>query len=457
MKRCPKCGTVLDDEKKRCYMCGTDLLKSSITQFGESFDAQIGAAVTTSQDNVFNNVNDINANLNDAVGNSNPDMSTFTNSGADFYNNNLNDLNSMQYDNRTAIEKIFSGNQRFKSKHEINAEVAMKKNNKIVNKSENTSDMNNMTGMDSFNSPDQNISNNFVNNDIANSNLMNSNPVNSNPFDNAVGNPFMDSQNNNVVDNTNTSSFTGILNVNKENIDRPDLMPPIDSQHNNINNEFLPPDVTNTINKPVKEKKKIDFSNIKWGDNLKKSKLDNGEGFHVDVSLILNTACFIVFIVGVIFVYFKLIKPKNNNDLSFGGLYYKINEKFVLNNEDSGNRFYRYGEDCSLQISFGTNYDSNNSASKYFENIREQFSNEDGYITKDSKLDIQGNKWDSLEVLQIEKNDSSATGAQPRVKYRYVSIVYKGNYYRINFSNIKSNNECSAMYDEMVNSMEFKQ
>lgn len=447
MKRCPKCGTVLDDDKKRCYMCGTDLLKSSITQFGESFDAQIGAAVTTSQDNVFNNVNDINANLNDAVGNSNPDMSTFTSSGADFYNNNLNDLNSMQYDNRTAIEKIFSGNQRFKCKHEINAEVAMKKTNKIVDKPKNTSNMNSATGMDSFNGPDQSISNNSISNNL----------VNTNPFDNSVGNPFAGSQNSSSVDSSNTSSFTGMLNVNKENIGRPDLMPPLASQQNNINKEFLPPDVTNTINKPVKEKKKIDFSSIKWGDNLKKSKIDNGEGFHVDVSLVLNTACFIVFIVGVIFVYFKLIKPKNNNDLSFGGLYYKINEKFVLKNEDSGNRFYRYGEDCSLQISFGTNYDSNNSTSKYFENIKEQFSNEDGYITQDSKLDIQGNKWDSLEVLQIEKNDSSATGAQPRIKYRYVSIVYKGNYYRINFSNTKSNNECSAMYDEVVNSMEFKQ
>ena len=28
MKKCPKCGTILDDSKKTCYMCGTVLQKS---------------------------------------------------------------------------------------------------------------------------------------------------------------------------------------------------------------------------------------------------------------------------------------------------------------------------------------------------------------------------------------------------------------------------------------------
>lgn len=76
MKKCPKCGTILDDSKKKCYMCGADLLRSSITNFGDSFNEQIGATVTTSQDNVFNNVENITAKVDDVV--SNNDNATFS-------------------------------------------------------------------------------------------------------------------------------------------------------------------------------------------------------------------------------------------------------------------------------------------------------------------------------------------------------------------------------------------
>ena len=60
MKKCPKCGTVLDDSKKTCYMCGTVLNNNSPLNFGDTFDNQIGATVTKSQDNVFNNVDSFN-------------------------------------------------------------------------------------------------------------------------------------------------------------------------------------------------------------------------------------------------------------------------------------------------------------------------------------------------------------------------------------------------------------
>ena len=132
MKKCPKCGTILDDSKKKCYMCGCDLQKNNITNFGDVFDTQIGATVTKGQDNVFNNVENISAKVDDVFSNnsSNNSDATFTNSSssADFYKNQMNSLNSMQYDERTALEKIFSGDSRFRSKDEINAEEAMKMN-----------------------------------------------------------------------------------------------------------------------------------------------------------------------------------------------------------------------------------------------------------------------------------------------------------------------------------------
>ena len=56
MKKCPQCGTILEETKKKCYMCGAELQKKSFVDFGDAFDEQVGATITSSQDNVFNNV-----------------------------------------------------------------------------------------------------------------------------------------------------------------------------------------------------------------------------------------------------------------------------------------------------------------------------------------------------------------------------------------------------------------
>ena len=131
MKKCPKCGTILDDTKKKCYMCGSDIQIKPQIDFMNGFDDQIGAAVTKSQDNVFNSVPDISVKVHEVIEKSN-NNATFSSgsSSADFYKNEMNSLNGMQYDERTAIEKIFSNDSRFRSKDEINAEEAMKKNKK---------------------------------------------------------------------------------------------------------------------------------------------------------------------------------------------------------------------------------------------------------------------------------------------------------------------------------------
>ena len=67
MKKCPKCGTILDDSKKKCYMCGTELTKS-VGSFAENFDLKIGAQTSKGQDNVFNNGKDLSANGKDMFG-----------------------------------------------------------------------------------------------------------------------------------------------------------------------------------------------------------------------------------------------------------------------------------------------------------------------------------------------------------------------------------------------------
>lgn len=442
MKRCPKCGTVLDDDKRKCYMCGADLLRSAITHFGETFDAQIGATVSNSQDNVFNNVGNIQADPNDAVGNTGVDNSTFTSSGADFYNNSndnnnsnnfsgLDGLNSMQYDNRTAIEKIFSGNQRFKSKDEINAELAMKKNEE--GQQQNPFAQNNS------------INNNFNNNQNANKQDSNVLPFGQNNVSNPMGN-MTNNTTNNTVQPVQPNLFKSPQQNNAQKSTK--AKKPFGSFFKNNS------DKTN-----VKQEKK----KINWGDNLEKKDNVLNKKFskeflknvHLDIGLIVNTACFIVFMIAMLIIYNKVIKPRNAENLQFGDLVYKINDDFLLKNEYSNSRTYTYGEDCNLRITYGTAA-PDDTISKYFDETKERFSNNSDFITQESKLDINGNTWSTLEILQIEKNDTAISGTQTRVKYRFVTMVYDGSYYRIEFINTQSDNKCSAMYDEMQASMSFK-
>ena len=60
MKKCPNCGTVLDDDKKRCYMCGEPLNgEKNPTSFFDAITNNIGATVSNSPDSIIDDNNDI--------------------------------------------------------------------------------------------------------------------------------------------------------------------------------------------------------------------------------------------------------------------------------------------------------------------------------------------------------------------------------------------------------------
>lgn len=122
MKKCPKCGTILDDSKKKCYMCGTELLDNK-TNFN-NFDNDIGASVSKGQDNVFNNGEDIAFKGKDLVRKNNNNVFFSQNSNSqNTFGNEIDKLNSMSYDNRSNFKKGFDNifnNKDFKSKDEIN-------------------------------------------------------------------------------------------------------------------------------------------------------------------------------------------------------------------------------------------------------------------------------------------------------------------------------------------------
>lgn len=389
MKKCPKCGTILDDSKKKCYMCGCDLHKSNITNFGDVFDTQIGATVTKGQDNVFNNVNNISAEVNDVFNNGNntnnvSNSATFTNksSSADFYKNQINSLNSMQYDERTALEKIFSGDSRFRSKDEINAEEAMKKNNES-----------------NFNSD---------------------------------------------IKKDSTSLFGG------------------NSTSGDLQQTFTPPVENNNLNNIVNESKKKNVKPmINWGNNLSDNRMvsdykdKTGKKFSINISFVVNTVCFILFLCGLGYIYFTYIKPEKEKNVNFGGLNYTIGDDFLLKTEDTYSKYYTMGDNCSIRISYGYTNDVSSYVDDYFEQIKEDFSEEKGYTSITEDMRINNNMWNSLSIMQLEQNAAGTGGYAPNILFKYISIVYKGSFYNITYSNTRGDNTCSSEFDQLVETLAF--
>ena len=117
MKKCPQCGTILEETKKKCYMCGAELQKIAFGDFGDAFDEQVGATISNGQDNVFNGVSSVMSGFTEPVADNTNNQVTFTNamSSVPVVQQELGENAVPTYDNRTSIEKIFSNDARFQN------------------------------------------------------------------------------------------------------------------------------------------------------------------------------------------------------------------------------------------------------------------------------------------------------------------------------------------------------
>ena len=428
MKKCPKCGTILDDTKKKCYMCGSDIQLKPQIDFMNGFDDQIGAAVTKSQDNVFNSVPDISVKVNEVVEKSN-NNATFTSGSkpADFFQNQMNSLNSMQYDERTAIEKIFSNDSRFRSKDEINADEAMKKNNRKVDDNP-------------FFSADD-LVNNKKNNKTSQPEIM-PNPMPSNNV------PEIMTQNN-VVPPVQQAPVMEVPQIQAQPVMQQNV-----SQAQPVKKE-----------KKKKEKVKKEKPAINWGNNLQKNNSDEGfsffknkssQKFNINASFIFNTICFVLFASALIVMYFRFRNdPEKSGYVSMGGLNYKIDDDFKLKTNDTFSKYYTHGDNCVVRISYGETTNADSFVDNYFDDVQSDYSAEDGYITQKNEMKINDNTWTEITVAELVDNPASTGGYAVSAKYRFVTMVYKGNFYEIRYVNLDGNNDCSAMYDDLLDSLEF--
>ncbi len=381
MKKCPKCGTVLDDSKRTCYMCGTVLNNNTPLNFGEAFDKQIGATVTKSQDNVFNNLDSINNNSDNGFQSSNSN---------NLFKDQFNNLNSIQYDERTALEKIFSDDSRFKSKDELNA-------------------MNNMQRAN-FDGAARGKGNKKA----------------STVQDDVIDSGAYVQESNNMMNNQNNMNIQQPINNN---------MP-----MNNVPMNNVPTDNND--------------AQINWGDNLNDN---NKVKFHVSLTFIFNLISFLLFVGVMIFVYFSYFKPKQDENIKFGGLVYSLDSKFILKKDDNFSRYYTNGENCTISISYGKTNDVDGFVSNYFNEVRSEYEDVEGYTTSTEELKVNGNTWQELNVLKLQENPSGTGGYSTSTRYKYVAMIYKGTFYDIRYANLDGDGTCSSFYDKFINSLSFEE
>lgn len=357
MKKCPQCGTILEETKKKCYMCGAELQKTLFGDFGDTFDEQIGATVTNGQNNAFNNVGNVMAGANGTISSDNSQV-TFSNSmnSVEEVQENIASNLPAKYDNRTAIEKIFSTDARYK-------QDALEFNG---------------SGNDDF--------------------------------------------------SNNPQCFTSAPMV---------PLPP------------TPP--------PVIDNNKNEKPSINWGNNLKNSYTDSEEPKakkKFNFATLFNVVSVIIFFVTLIFLYFKFLAPQEESSLQeFGGLSYEVSPDFILESEAGRARYYTYGSSCALKISYGATAEPQGFLDSYFEQVKMVNSNSKTSLTE---MTINGNSWTEIRVFDFEQNAAAQNGFAEVLKYKYVAIVHKGNFYDIVFANDKDDNRCAAMFDKFQQSLVLK-
>jgi len=89
MQRCPKCGTVLDESKKTCYMCGTDLTElNQDGGFGDSLSKEIQDVVSSPEVLFADDLQDVN-----------PEQTTNS------FDSVMGSLNSLDKGNNSSVSK----------------------------------------------------------------------------------------------------------------------------------------------------------------------------------------------------------------------------------------------------------------------------------------------------------------------------------------------------------------
>ena len=548
MKKCPKCGTILDDSKKKCYMCGATLTQSqSVKDFSSNFDRDVGAATTRVSDNVFNNGRDIDVNAKDIVdGEINNNGSFFSHSSAsrDYFGGEINKLNAESRNNQdkkkdkkdsffsfkkadnTRIPKEMMESIVEKQIEEPIKKEKPKKEEKVI-KSKIVEDRK----LKEKEAPEHFSSFNSIQEKKKNEEFKEMSPVEDTPKGSfpSFGNSRNDKQDmpnafssfNSFQDNkeektfkedrneknnyenvpnsfesfnsfqeekpknkkeTVSDFFSNIAHKNEESAPKKKSTFFNNEENNNsflkneepkkekkqlFNKEEKKQDLFESLQRPKVEKSdsrktQTNFTSINtdkrinYGDTLKEKKTFTRPktDFKELSRSIFNLSCLAVFIVIVIFAYFKLFKADTYDEIS--GLRYRVPASFELKRSDGKSKYYESKElknECSITASAGAVENPQKLLEDNYNNLVSMYS-KDGAQIMTQDLSINGNKWKNYKIIYIPK-DSEIDANSITERFSYTIMIYNGSFYSINYVNIKEDKECNIDLMNFMKSTEF--
>ena len=504
MKKCPKCGTILDDSKKKCYMCGTQL-SGGASNFGDTFDAQIGASVSESSNNAFADDGFL-FNNNSEVESDSPDNA--------FFGMGMDSLNSMEYDERSDLKKgfdsVFKTSDSFKSKDDEQkkaeeAEIKRKQQEEAERlKREEKERLAKEKQLKKERDKERQAHEKAerqrakAERDAA---LKAEREQKEKEKREQAELLRKEKEEKEKALKEQRAREAEELRIKKEQ-ERQLIIAQNEEKKKLEIEEAQKREEEQQLKKAEKEKqlleqkakekeerlrkqeeqakqmkaKRDEAFNKKYQNNVEdiekvKPSINWGEGL-VDSSVddykdkvnkvkkkkslagLFNFLSILIFIGLVGFGYFKFIKPSMDTNKEMGRLSYTINKDFKLSNKAEDNRFYSYGESCGLRLSYGSTNDANSFVDNYFNDIKTQYESDMNSFTEKSSLKINGNTWSELSVIYLEDVEDLSK-KENIVKYRYVSIVYEGKFYHTVFVNPNNDKKCYDMYEEFIQSMEF--
>ena len=428
MKKCPKCGTILDDSKKTCYMCGTDLNENSSLNFGDIFDNPNGAS-TNAQDNIFGAHNNLLDNSKDII--DNEDNKFFVNKNTEaFYNNEINKLNSMEHDERSGLQKnfdnIFKSKETFKSKEEVNKKNDKKKEKAQLEKEFEQQTKENKKQKNKEEQPEKEQK--------------------------QTKDPIKDKK----IEKEKTKETPKTdKNIEKSNYK---TRAQLDQERREQKKQEALEEAASIAEAKLQKKQ-----NINWGENLEEQTTEKYplnantvlNKLKSNKKLALNIFSIIIFVGILIFVAIKFIDFGPTKEVKLNGLVYSISKDFKLKNKDGSSKYYTYGENCGVRVSSGGTNDTDTYVDDYLTEVKGQYENSENITTYIEEIRINENTWHALNVVSFKGNDTN-TGFENNIKYRYISVVYKANYYTIIYANPDDDETCKTMYDELITSLSFE-
>lgn len=463
MKKCPKCGTILDDSKKKCYMCGADLTTStSVKDFSSNFDSSIGSAVSSGSDNIFNNGKDIDVDSKDIV---NPDNngSFFSHSSQskDYFHSEiskLNDMNGKEVEGKKKKGGLF-GKKKKKEDKQVK-KITYSTNPKIPQEMEQSIIEKQLDEVKKIQKPKEEPEDkgNVIKSSILEErNEQERNDTVPDSFKNF--NSFID-------EDEKTGKKESIFSKKKDGISDDKIENAFSmfnndtKKHNNNSNVSYYDKDSDTVQSDfTKMKEKRNDSSPSFVDSIK-SKIDLRRKDPRELKelsrMIFNMSCLVIFIIIIIVVYFKFLKMETKEELS--GLQFTVPSYFKLSSTQNDYRFYKSTQldnDCSVKVSYGPAANPDDVTERWFSTLKSTYEKDEGAVITKSEMQINGNKWESQRIVYLPTDGTEKDASEILPRYIYSLYVYNTSFYTVQFANIKEDNECNLQYDKFMNTLEF--